>query len=66
MLATVVRLLVILVRLTGLKLDSRLLGEGARDALLGAIERARKVLLLRSVLRILGLSSSMLPSVGTQ
>ena len=57
-LATVVRLLVTVVRLTGLRLDSRLLTAGALDALLGTIERARRVLKLRSILRIIGLSSA--------
>ena len=57
-LATVVRLLVTLVRWTGPRMESRHLTDGARDALLGAVEQARRVLKLRSILRILGLSSS--------
>jgi hypothetical protein len=55
-LATVVRLLVALVRLSGVKLDARSLTNDAMAALLGTIERARKVLQLPPILRILGLS----------
>ena len=55
-LTTVVRLLVTVVRRTGQRLESRHVPDDARDALLAAIERAREVLKLRSVLRILGLS----------
>jgi len=57
-LTTVVRLLVALVRLSGVRLDARNLYKDAMAALLGTIERARKVLQLRSILRILGLSSA--------
>jgi len=55
-LATVVRLLVALVRLSGVRLDARSIPGDAMAALLGTIERARKILQLRSILRILGLS----------
>jgi hypothetical protein len=57
-LATVVRLLLALVRLSDVRLDARSLHKVAIAALLGTIERARKVLQLRSILRILGLSSA--------
>ena len=57
-LATVVRLRLALVQLSGTRLDARGLHKDAMAALLGTIERARKVLQLRSILRILGLSSA--------
>jgi hypothetical protein len=43
-LATVVRLLAALVRLSGVRLDARSIPGDAMAALLGTIERARKVL----------------------
>jgi hypothetical protein len=55
-LATVVHLLLALVRLSGARLDARSIPRDALAALLGTIERTRKVLQLRSILRILGLS----------
>lgn len=58
-LATVVGLLLALVRIAGFKLDGIVLAEGAaRTALLRAVERARGVLPLRAVLRVLGMSPS--------
>ena len=55
-LTTVVRLLLALVRLSGVRLDARSIPGDAMAALLGTIKRARKILQLRSILRILGLS----------
>jgi transposase InsO family protein len=55
-LATVVRLLLALVRLSGARLDARSLHKDTTEALLGTIECAGKILQLRSILRVLGLS----------
>jgi hypothetical protein len=58
-LGTVVGLLLALVRISGFKLDGLRLPEGrARTGLLRAVERARGVLPLRAVLRVLGISPS--------
>ena len=58
-LGTVVGLLLALLRVSGFRLDGRRLLEAeSRAFLLRAIERARAVLTLRSVLGVLGVSSS--------
>ncbi|MFC1707422.1 hypothetical protein ACFL59_11515 [Planctomycetota bacterium] len=58
-LGTVVGLLLALVRVSGFKLDGRrFLEYSARTGLLRAVERARKVLPLQAVPRVLGLSPS--------
>ena len=58
-LGSIVRLLLALLRVSGFKLDSKSLAEDhARARLLRAVERARGVLPLRAVLRVLRISSS--------
>jgi len=58
-LATVVRLLMVLVRTCGFRLDHERVPEGKKKAqLLRSIESARRTIRLRSVLRILGLNAS--------
>jgi hypothetical protein len=58
-LSTVVGLLVTVARVFGEKLERRRVGDdGSRRPLIRAIERSRTVLPLRSVLRVIGLSSS--------
>src|SRR5262245_29461674 len=58
-LSATVRLLVVLVRLTGAKRETAALADASQKTrVLHAVEHARKQLPLRSVLRILGLSES--------
>jgi len=57
-LIAVVGLLLALVRVSGVRLDSRQLSGAARQAVLRAIRRGRRVLPLRAVLRVLRISSS--------
>ncbi len=58
-LASVMRLLLVLVRVTGCRLKGDRLPDGkAKAELLGAIKVARKTLPLKSVVRVLGLSAS--------
>ncbi len=58
-LATVVRLLMVLVRTCGFPLDQERVPQGEKKArLLRAVESARRTIQLRSVLRILGLNAS--------
>ncbi len=58
-LATVMRLLLVLVRVTGCRLKGDRLPDGkAKAELLGAIKVARKTLPLKLVVRVLGLSAS--------
>ena len=58
-LGAIVTLLLVLVRIAGARLSGERLAEGEdKDKVLRAIERAVRVLPLRSVLRILGLGSS--------
>ena len=57
-LVAVVGLPLALVRVSGVRLDGRQLSEAARGAVLRAIERGRRVLPLRAVLRVLRTSPS--------
>ena len=59
-LSGVVGLLVALVRASGARIDGRRLTHEARKAVLRAVERGRRVLPLRAVLRVLRISSSSL------
>ena len=58
-LVAVLRLVVVLLKVSGVTLANRRFADGAKKRrLVGAVERSRNVLSLRSALRILGLSST--------
>ncbi len=65
-LTAIMVLLITLIRVSRIRVDGKRIADGKnKERLLRAIERACKTLALRTVLRIIGISSTKVPQLGT-